>query len=556
MKNLSTDELRRFQITEEGQFFERKSAIDRSSGSFKPRKPRDIAWDIAETLTAFANADGGELIVGLEDDGSMSGIPADDEKVNFFIKVPTGRDYIVPSLSCRVERFLTDSGQTLLHFQIGSSLEVHTLANSKCFLRIQDRNMPFSSHKIAALKSLKAQGVFERTFPEGAKLEDLDLELASRILKNDDVISVLNDRYGLLEERNGRLVPCMAGLLLFGKNTLRWHPRAYVDFTRFEGMERKYGAEMNVTKRFRVEAPLCELIPKAHAAIQPFIKERQRLHDLFFKEKLEYPTFAWQEAIVNAVAHRDYSLQGAPIEVWMFDDRIEIRSPGVPAQPVTIESLSRHEKMHFSRNPLLVRVLTDLSMMRDQGEGIPRMFDEMEKAGYYPPGFELIGSAILQVTLRNQPVYDDVTLEWLKVFSSVDLSGDQKRMLAWAHAHGDQFVSRDFQNLVGLNIYQASNSIKEMIRKGVVRSAEKGSRLYKISVPLQPVAGMPAELRNLLPILQKKDVISNEDIRKALKVSRATATRLASQWHKAGWLEFKGIGRWRRYRLKVNRGRA
>ena len=65
-----------------------------------------------------------------------------------------------------------------------------------------------------------------------------------------------------------------------------------------------------MTKRIRVEAPLAALIQKAREAIQPFIRERQQLHDLFFTEKLEYPTYAWQEAIVNAVAHRDYSLQG------------------------------------------------------------------------------------------------------------------------------------------------------------------------------------------------------------------------------------------------------
>lgn len=69
------------------------------------------------------------------------------------------------------------------------------------------------------------------------------------------------------------------------------------------------------------------------------------------------------------MAHRDYSLQGAPVEVWMYDDRMEIRSPGLPPAPVTIETLNRREPLHLSRNPLLVRVLTDLQYMRDRGAG-------------------------------------------------------------------------------------------------------------------------------------------------------------------------------------------
>ena len=91
--------------------------------------------------------------------------------------------------------------------------------------------------------------------------------------------------------------------------------------------------------------------------------------DLVFEERFEYPTFAWQEAIINAVAHRDYALTGTPIEVWMFDDRLEVRSPGELVEPVSIERLTHRERIHASRNPRIVRVLTDLGYMRELGEG-------------------------------------------------------------------------------------------------------------------------------------------------------------------------------------------
>ncbi len=124
---------------------------------------------------------------------------------------------------------------------------------------------------------------------------------------------------------------------------------------------------------------------KAYETIRLHLRERQRLVDFFFEEKLEYPTFAWQETIVNAVAHRDYRYEGLGIEIWMFDDRLEIRSPGELVEPVTLERLLRQERIHASRNPRIVRVLSDFGYMREQGEGIPRIFEAMERDGLYPP---------------------------------------------------------------------------------------------------------------------------------------------------------------------------
>lgn len=352
-----------------------------------------------------------------------------------------------------------------------------------------------------------------------------------------------------MEARNGAFIPCLAGLLLFGKDPSLWHERCGLDFVRWEGIERKHGAELNISKRIHLIHPLAVLIEKAYEAIQPFIRERQYLHDLFFTERLEYPTFVWQEAIVNAVAHRDYSIRGASIEFWMFDDRMEIRSPGLPPHPVTVAALNQRKHLHISRNPMMVRVLADLGYMRELGEGIPRMFEEMERQGFYPPLFEDIGGVSFQVKLRNQPVYDRATLEWLQGFAQVPLDGDQKRLLAFAHAHGNHFTSRDFQKLADLDIYRASNSIKDLIKKGVVRSVKKGSRTYAVIEPAKALPGLPAELLKVLPILRQKGKITNSDLRNALgvNVSRNTALRFLRNWTEMGWLVGSGRNRWKVY---------
>jgi Predicted transcriptional regulator containing an HTH domain and an uncharacterized domain shared with the mammalian protein Schlafen len=87
----------------------------------------------------------------------------------------------------------------------------------------------------------------------------------------------------------------------------------------------------------------------------------------------EYPRFSWQEALLNAIAHRDYSVQGSCIEVWLFDDRMEVVSPGGLLPELNLQELLSRKRVHCSRNPRLMRTLVDLGLTRDQGEGIPRM---------------------------------------------------------------------------------------------------------------------------------------------------------------------------------------
>ena len=104
-------------------------------------------------------------------------------------------------------------------------------------------------------------------------------------------------------------------------------------------------------------------------------------------ENAEYPQFAWQEAVVNAIAHRDYGLRGTPVEIHHYDDRLEVVSPGGLVPPITLDILRKGAGGHASRNPLIVRVLVIAGLMREVGEGVPRMFEVMESNGLHKPDF-------------------------------------------------------------------------------------------------------------------------------------------------------------------------
>jgi len=297
---------------------------------------------------------------------------------------------------------------------------------------------------------------------------------------------------------------------------------------------------------------LIKLIEETYKTISAQIKERQYLHDLFFVERFEYPTFAWQETIVNAVAHRDYSIQGLSIEVWMFDDRIEIRSPGLPPEPVTLERILKRERLHASRNPLIVRVLTELGYMRETGEGIPRMFEEMEKNGLYPPDIEIAADSLFSVTLKNQPMYSEEEIEWLQNFDSLKLDPNQKRMLLFARSHGDSFTSRDYQKVCRIGLYAASREIKEMIKKGIIRLPKMHGRAYRlnpISQKVRVIDRYRKEYSIIKNLIEKKGYIKNSDIRKAFGISRLKATRLAQRLVVLGLLKMEGEKKGAKYVL-------
>jgi len=533
---------------EEGQFFDRKSCYERKGDRVKLRKAREVAWDVAETLSAMANADGGILALGVEDDGTPTGVGYPPKRLPTILEAP--HRLVTPPLKSR-HQWVELEGKHILVFEVDWSPEVHRLSDGRYLMRMGDKNMPFPAADIEAIKSGKRKRFTEVQLVHDASLQDLSMGLLKAFGEQtglDLSPGELLYRFRLAERRNGHLVLTRAAILLFAEDPLRWHPACYFDFVKWEGTERKFGPELNVVKRERIEGPLPLLIQKAFDTIRPHIRERQRLVDLFFEERFEYPTFAWQEAIINAVAHRDYALEGTPIEVWLFDNRMEIRSPGKLIEPVTLEKLQNRERVHASRNPRIVRVLTEWGFMRELGEGIPRMHEVMEREGLKPPDFRMEAGSIFMVTLYNTPVYPPETLRWLRQFETYNLKPNQKRLLAYAHAHGGRFTSRAYQKLVGVDIYTASRDIKDLIRKGIVKLRKPRGRIYEVMTEKSTgLPEKPPEMEVLEPILGEKGYIKNSDIREALQLSVSQARRLAQKMVMLGFLTPQGEKRGRKY---------
>ncbi len=465
---------------ERGQFLEFVSANEYRKGAGRKKPLEELCREIARLLAGMSNADGGTILVGVEPDKSVTGVPYSAEEVQEIIQAPQA--LLTPPLYSSCEKMHLGN-LLLLKFQMGPGLDVYRLSGGRSFYRIATENPSLPAEQIHSMREARKLFFYERQHVAGAVWEDLDQELIGNFLEkanhSGDPKSILRKSYHLLDGPPDKPALTMAALLLFATDPSRWHPRYGIDFVKYQGTERQYGAALNVIKRARFEAPLCRLLDEAVGKIKEHIREKTVLHDLFFRERLEYPAFAWQEALVNAVAHRDYGMTGAPTEVWMFDDRIEVRSPGMPPAPVTLEQLRAHKRIHFSRNPLLVRVLADVGFLREMGEGIPRMFQEMEQHGLRPPELGTEGF-FFTVTLRNTPIYDEATLRWLNQFSPAEVNFRQRRVLAYAHSHGKSFSTADYQRVAEIDRDNAYRDIRAMVKLGIVGPHRPKSRIYRI----------------------------------------------------------------------------
>lgn len=397
----------RLKAMPESQFFDRKSA------RLTPR-------DFSHQLSAFANASGGLVVIGIEDNGRITGVT--DLQENMFrqaafeyLRIPP--EYTVEVVFCSLDN--GDDGKIMLFHIATSSNEIIKLKNGEAYLRVGDHSVRLSSEMLAELEYSKGIKSYEARVIDDATLDDLDQELIERYVKmlNPFVskpLDVLKGR-GLLKEKGGVFQITVAAILLFGKVPTQFLPGARIRFLRYEGVTAEVGTRFNLVKDITIERPLDQMISECRQLLESQMREFQQLgRDGVFKRIPEYPAFAWLEGLVNAVAHRDYSLQGDYIRITMYDDRIEFSSPGRLPSIVTVDNI---QNTRFSRNPMIARVLCDFGWVRELNEGVKRIYTDMASFFLDPPSFsEPNGNTVLLVLKNNIAARSLRRMESQKVF--------------------------------------------------------------------------------------------------------------------------------------------
>ena len=181
---------------------------------------------------------------------------------------------------------------------------------------------------------------------------------------------------------------------------------AFIRFIRYDGTEAKVGRDMNVIKDVIFEGRILEQVEKAVEFIKIQMKEKTYLgNDGIFVTEEEYSEFVRTEIVVNAATHRDYAIKGTDIQIKMFDDRLEVDSPGTFAGMVKKENI---RYTHFSRNPKIAAFLKDYGYVKEYGEGVDRMCKELESIGLPDPAYDS-NTFILKSTVRSAAIDDEST---------------------------------------------------------------------------------------------------------------------------------------------------
>jgi ATP-dependent DNA helicase RecG len=472
----------------EGLYLERKSLFEGPPGKKKPRDRAMVRADIAEVVAAFANSEGGVLILGVEDDGTVTGHRYPDEAIDDMLLVPERR-LQPPGKSGRVE--LLD-GMPVLVFDVAVSATAVMVSGNGYPVRVGDNCVKMPADNINAWKQVGLVESWESR-PSRLTLADLDATLLEKAVagardRTDDVGAYLVRRK-LADDRAGQLVLRRAAELLFARKAESIdHDNACVRIFRVMGTERKPGALHNVEDLPRIEGNLPHVLETTFAAISPLLRRPRRLRGTTFENAPEYPTFAWQEAIVNAVAHRDYAVSGRGVEVWLFDDRMEVDSPGAVVEAVSLDELREGRRSHASRNPRLSRVLVDLGYMREQGEGIPRMFGEMTTQFLPAPVVEA-GGKTFKVTLKNTPDITPATAEWLSTIAREGLGENQVHALVLAFSHG-AVSNAELRDATGVDTLTASRVLGGLRDRGLLDMRHHGSLTDYVLTPHAREAAM------------------------------------------------------------------
>jgi ATP-dependent DNA helicase RecG len=367
----------------ESHFREFKTAFEGEPGKKKPRSPKKIAEEIGEALVAFANADGGELVIGVEDDGTITGLPHGESEITFMLNAVTTHVHPDTHLPMINATKLQIDGYMVLFFNVAKgSTEIYQLPDGRCVRRNDKTTRPATFRQLQFERQEIRSREYDRQFVDGAGVNDLDVDFVKSIA--DAYLHGLSiERYlqqvGLAEYAVNGLRLRMAAVLLFAKDIQRWHLYSQVRILKVAGTQLKSGENYNVISDEIIRGNIFQLLLTAWEQLRPYLAYKTEFgSDARFEQKYIYPEWACRETLINAIAHRDYSVQKG-IEVYIFDDRMEVRSPGTLLSTLTIQDLEELQGAHESRNVFIARILRENQYMRELGEGMRRMFRLMEE---------------------------------------------------------------------------------------------------------------------------------------------------------------------------------
>lgn len=355
--------------------------------------------NVLKTIVAFANTSGGVLVLGVEDSTKkvkgIQNILAEEERLANLIT-----DSISPKLVPSIEVMSWRKTQLLAVEIYPSANRPHWLnrmgPEEGVFVRVGSTNRRADQVLIEEMRRYGEVLSFDEQPEPELNSEAIDFRAASeffgptRKLARRDLQTLK-----IVTSYQGRLVPTIGGMLLFGLNRLDRYPDAWIQVGRFAGDDRR-----KILDSREVRSHLPGAAEEVITFLQKHMTREVVIGAVKRTDQWTFPAVAVREALMNAIVHADYAQRGAPIRVALFDDRLEIENPGLLPFGLTVEDIQKG--ISKLRNRVIGRVFQELGLIEQWGSGIQRMTAACRERGLDAPRLEEIGTHF-RVTLSATP---------------------------------------------------------------------------------------------------------------------------------------------------------
>jgi len=440
---------------------------------------------LAATMASMANSQGGTLLIGVVgQSASIVGVRDTENVIDRALQAALSTD---PPLIIPLPRVLHLSSKAIVSVHIPQGMP-HVYSVEGRYLYRQDvENVALPSRDLRRLIIERGEASFETEIVRGASLDDLDMERARAYVAGlsgigeTNVEQVLVKR-GCLASQDGTMRPTNAGVLLFGKDPQLHSRNAEITAARFAGETMS-----DTFTRQDILGTLPDQIRRAEMFLVDHLRKGVQLGSTMAREEsFEYPLEAARELVVNAVAHRDYTIKGDGIRLFLFSNRMEVTSPGGLPGPVTIANIKDER---FSRNPAIVQVLSDMGFIERLGYGVDRVIDLMRQQKMREPEFtETAGGfrVIMHKEVEEQKAQmkpASPAIELKGEYNGMAVNPRQEVALAYLHNEGNMRITNsDLQQLCpDVHAETIRRDLADLVTKDILRKmGEKRGSYYTL----------------------------------------------------------------------------
>ena len=419
---------------------------------------------IIETLSAFSNGKGGRALVGIDDDGYVKGIDIGRNTIeNLANDIKRNTDPpLFPSINIEIHE-----EKKIISIEVKESPIKPVFALGRAFKRVGKTNQRLTSSEIRELSRVGVGYCYSAQTVKGTTIEDISTDRIEKFVgkarkRRGWTIEYTNKgdfliKMGLVNQEGVSI----AALLLFGKEPQRFVMQSEVRCGRVKGIEPLEFEDFDV-----IGGDIITQVDHLMKSIRKNLKLEVKIGDKPERiERWEYPLSAIREGIINAICHRDYG-ETSNVQVRIFDDRLEIWSPGKLPPGITIAKL-RGEHESIPPNPLIAKPFFLIGYIENWGTGTNRIIRECVGYGQPEPAFRETGTSFV-ITFRK----DNLSEEYLR---HIGLNANQVSAVLLLKQN-KEITNSEYQKLNGVSKPTASRELSVLVKKGIIERQGKTGR--------------------------------------------------------------------------------